>query len=104
VQRRLGVKVSLTTLFAQPVLKGLAEAIEEAARSHLPPIGVSTRDQPLPLSFAQQRLWFLAQLEGVSETYHVRVGLHLSGALDRAALQRALDRVVERHEALRTRF
>ena len=56
------------------------------------------------MSFAQQRLWFLAQMEGVSEAYHIPFGLCLNGALDRAALQQALDRMVVRHEALRTTF
>ncbi len=58
----------------------------------------------LPLSFAQQRLWFLAQMEGVSRAYHIPFGLRLNGELDRAALQEALDRIVFRHEALRTTF
>src|ERR1700728_3261088 len=58
----------------------------------------------LPLSFAQQRLWFLAQMEGVSEAYHIPFGLRLKGDLDRAALRRALNRMVVRHEALRTTF
>src|ERR1700728_3798001 len=58
----------------------------------------------LPLSFAQQRLWFLAQMEGVSEAYHIPFGLRLKGDLDRAALRRALNRVVVGHEALRTTF
>ena len=70
----------------------------------LPPILPISRDGPLPLSFAQQRLWFLVQLEGVSATYNVSGALRLSGLLDRAALHRALDRLVERHETLRTTF
>jgi arthrofactin-type cyclic lipopeptide synthetase C len=55
-------------------------------------------------SFAQQRLWFLAQLEGVSEAYHVPLRLRLRGHLNHAALRRALDRIRSRHEALRTSF
>jgi hypothetical protein len=58
----------------------------------------------LPLSFAQQRLWLLDQVEGASAAYHIPGGLELKGALNRKALMRALDRIVARHEALRTTF
>src|ERR1035441_3810779 len=57
-----------------------------------------------PLSFAQQRLWLLAQMERASEAYHIPLGLSLKGDLNRAALRGALDRILARHEALRTRF
>src|SRR5262249_18226223 len=57
-----------------------------------------------PLSYAQQRLWFLAQMEGGSEVYHIPFAVRLHGDLDRAALGKALDRIVERHEVLRTTF
>ena len=62
------------------------------------------RDGILPLSFAQQRLWFMGQMEGASETYHMPLALRLMGALDSSALRRALDRILARHEALRTTF
>ena len=55
-------------------------------------------------SFAQQRLWFLAQMNGASEAYHIPLALHLRGRLDKAALVQALDRLVARHEGLRTTF
>jgi amino acid adenylation domain-containing protein len=74
------------------------------ARSTLPPITAAGRDEPLPLSLAQQRLWFLAQMEGVSQAYHIPLGLRLTGELDGGALRRALDHLVIRHEALRTTF
>ncbi|HYD80319.1 MAG TPA: condensation domain-containing protein, partial [Paucimonas sp.] len=64
----------------------------------------ASRDLPLQPSFAQQRLWFLAQMKGGSEAYHIPLALQLSGPLDRPALQAALDRLVRRHEALRTTF
>src|SRR5262249_49062905 len=68
------------------------------------PVESLLRPERLLLSYAQQRLWFLAQLEGVSRAYHTSFGWFLKGELDAAALRRALDRVVARHEALRTTF
>src|SRR5215472_10189261 len=62
------------------------------------------RGEQLPLSFAQQRLWFLGQMEGGSEAYHSPMRMRLRGALDVGALRRALDRIVARHEVLRTTF
>ncbi|WP_419178841.1 amino acid adenylation domain-containing protein [Pseudomonas brassicacearum] len=104
VRLRLGVELSLAELFAHPQLMGLAQAVARAGRSTLPEIVRVARDEDLPLSFAQQRLWFLAQMEGASAAYHMPAGLRLRGVLDRLALQRALDRIVARHEALRTSF
>ncbi|NHB90497.1 condensation domain-containing protein, partial [Photorhabdus tasmaniensis] len=63
-----------------------------------------SREGELPLSFAQQRLWFLAQIEGVSETYHIPMALRLCGQLDVMAWQKALDTLFARHEALRSVF
>lgn len=62
------------------------------------------RSDRLPLSFAQQRFWFLAQIEGVSEAYHIPFRLRLKGRLDNEALRQSLKRIVARHEALRTTF
>ncbi|MDE5458733.1 amino acid adenylation domain-containing protein, partial [Bradyrhizobium sp. CSA112] len=62
------------------------------------------RDEPLELSFAQQRLWLLAQLDGVNSNYHIRGALRLSGDLDVGAWCRSLDRLFARHEALRSIF
>ncbi|WP_123417576.1 non-ribosomal peptide synthase/polyketide synthase, partial [Pseudomonas brassicacearum] len=104
VRLRLGVELGLTELFAQPQLMGLAQAVAVAGRSTLPEIVRVSRKDDLPLSFAQQRLWFLAQMEGASAAYHIPAGLRLRGVLDRLALQRALDCIVARHEALRTTF
>ncbi|RAA09406.1 non-ribosomal peptide synthetase, partial [Ralstonia pseudosolanacearum] len=104
VRTQLGAELGLTELFAQPSLSAVAQAIVRGQGSALPAITVADRGEPLPLSFAQQRLWFLAQMEGGSEAYHIPVGLRLKGELDAPALRRALDRIVARHEALRTCF
>ena len=104
LRQALGVEVALASLFAWPVLAEFAEVVREGVRSVLPPITAARRDQPLPLSFAQQRLWFLAQMQRIDNAYHVPLGLRLSGELDIGALRRALDRLVARHEALRTSF
>src|SRR5688572_7781378 len=84
----------------------LAEETKSRRQSadSIAPVAKAPRNQPLPLSFAQQRLWFLSRMEDVSKAYHIPVGLRLSGALDRDALRRALDRIVARHETLRTTF
>src|SRR5215510_5275455 len=99
------LKTRLTVPERERLLK-LAKSLNlnSAARAELPAITATERGARVPLSFAQQRLWFLAQLEGVSEAYHIPVGLRLRGGLEVGALRRALDRIVERHEALRTTF
>src|SRR5262245_57254989 len=67
-------------------------------------IPVVDRSAASCLSPGQERLWFLAQLPGASEAYHINAGMHLRGQLDELALRRALDHLVERHESLRTNF
>jgi hypothetical protein len=73
-------------------------------RGELPPIERAPRDERLPLSFAQERLWFIDRLEPGSATYNIPSAWRLCGALDAAALERALGEIVRRHEALRTVF
>ncbi|HEU4561224.1 MAG TPA: amino acid adenylation domain-containing protein, partial [Longimicrobium sp.] len=104
VRQVLGVEVALGELFTRPVLGDFARELEKAARSELPPIEPAGREGRLPLSFAQQRLWFLEQLGGLGSTYHLSTRLRLRGELNRTALVRALDGIVARHEALRTTF
>ncbi|HEU4561930.1 MAG TPA: amino acid adenylation domain-containing protein, partial [Longimicrobium sp.] len=104
VRRALGVDASLGDLFERPVLADLARGLETATRAELPAIVPVDRSAPLELSFAQQRLWFIEQMEGAGATYHLPMRLRLKGELDREALRRALDRIVARHEALRTSF
>jgi acyl carrier protein len=101
------MELSLRTLFEQPTIAGLAQKLQQGEQdiSIAPPMVPIERDnQLLPLSFAQQRLWFLAQLEGPSATYNIPLTLRLTGRLDVTALQYCLNRIVQRHEALRTHF
>ncbi|MFL6964670.1 amino acid adenylation domain-containing protein [Pseudomonas alvandae] len=104
----LGAELPLATLFASPTLKTMALAIEArrdagaVARASIRPL---SRDESLPLSFAQQRLWFLAQLDsGISNAYHIPLALRLRGQLNADGLQQALDALWSRHEALRSVF
>ncbi|GAB2879590.1 hypothetical protein GCM10027277_55990 [Pseudoduganella ginsengisoli] len=105
VRARLGVELALRDIFAAPTLAGMAAAL--AAASHAAPAAITpvARDGALPLSFSQQRLWFLDRLDhSASVAYHMPAAMRLAGPLDKAALQAALDRVVDRHESLRTVF
>ena len=103
-----GVDVPLADLFDQPTVAGLARRVEEALRvgagQQSPPIKPVPRDGDLPASFAQQRLWFLDQLEPGNATYNIPIAVRLVGDLDPDALERAFNEVVRRHEALRTTF
>src|SRR3712207_2928716 len=73
-------------------------------RSELPPIERAAREGGLPLSFAQERLWFIDRLEPGSAVYNIPVAWRLGGVLDESALERSLGEIVRRHEALRTVF
>jgi amino acid adenylation domain-containing protein len=108
VRDAFGVEVTLRQLFEGPTIAELAEKVETALRGEdglkSKPILPVSRDSSLPLSFAQQRLWFLAQLEPDSPLYNVSVAVRLSGQLKIKELQQTLDEIVRRHESLRTSF
>ncbi|MFC9249723.1 amino acid adenylation domain-containing protein, partial [Streptomyces sp. NPDC057136] len=104
IREAFGVEVALSALFDRPTVRGLATTIETSAGDAAPPMRAVERDQPLPLSFAQQRLWFLDQLEPGSTEYNMSTRLRLTGGVDLAALGAALDAMVARHEVLRTRL
>jgi amino acid adenylation domain-containing protein len=104
----LGVDLPLRALFDGPRVEALAAQVDGLLRrargTSAPPLVPVERDGPLPLSFAQQRLWFIDQLEPGSAAYNMPAALRIRGALDTDALRRALDEIVARHESLRTRF
>ena len=86
--------------------RALLEALLEAEKGQYKKATIPSRQdtKPAPLSFAQERMWFLYQLEGGSNTYNVPFAIRLRGNLDIACLERSLNQVVERHEILRTSF
>ncbi|GAB3356920.1 amino acid adenylation domain-containing protein [Lysobacter tyrosinilyticus] len=100
-----GVEISLRDLFARPIVAALAELVQMGQRLDDVPLAARDRDGPLELSFAQRRLWFLDQLDhAAGAAYHMPAAMHIQGALDRQALRATLDRIVARHEVLRTCF
>jgi amino acid adenylation domain-containing protein len=111
VRTDLAVELAPRELFAHPTIAGLAGRIERlqggtevAELPPLPPIRPVPRNGPLPLSFAQERVWFLEQLTPATRAYNAQAEIRLAGPLDAAALSRALVEIVRRHEVLRTGF
>src|SRR5581483_6061187 len=104
----LKVELPLRTLFEAPTVAELARQVELSLGSRplfqMPPLQAVSRERALPLSFAQQRLWFLDQLEPGNAAYLIAGGWHLDGVLDLKALQGSLQELVNRHESLRTTF
>ncbi|MFH8349192.1 amino acid adenylation domain-containing protein, partial [Streptomyces sp. NPDC018045] len=103
VKAALGAEISVRVLFEAPTVAGLAGRLDEfeAVRPALVPVD---RPDPLPLSFGQQRMWFLHSLEGPNATNNIPLAIRLTGALDVSALEAAWADVVARHETLRTRY
>ncbi len=102
------IEMSVRTLFESPVLTDLAVRIEVAMQDQsgrtVPPLTPALRTQELPLSFAQQRLWFLDQLSPNSNAYNISAAVHIETELNVAALEQSIADVVRRHETLRTTF
>ena len=108
VRETFQIDLALRRLFELPTISALADALQETGgnghRFHPPSIEVISRGQSLPLSFAQQRLWFLDQLNPGSSAYNVPLAVRLSGNLDLVALEQSVNAIVRRHESLRTTF
>ncbi|CAA9299457.1 Polyketide synthase modules and related proteins, partial [uncultured Leptolyngbya sp.] len=104
----LKVELPISSLFASPTVAELAQRIEAGDQEkpflQAPPIRPVSRNQNLPLSWNQQRLWFLAQLEPNSPVYNEPFTIRFPGAIDVDALSKALNEIIKRHESLRDRF
>ena len=105
---QFSVELELRSVFETPTVAGLAQKIESALRDHqglqVPPIKRVNRESRLPLSFAQQRLWFFDQMEPGSAVYNIHAAVRLEGELEVWALEASLRRIIQRHEVLRTKF
>jgi amino acid adenylation domain-containing protein/non-ribosomal peptide synthase protein (TIGR01720 family)/FkbM family methyltransferase len=108
LREAFGVEMPLRDLFESPVLASLAARVEAArgdwAGLSAPPLVPVPRERSLPLSFAQQRLWFIDQIEPGTSLYNIPAALRVEGPLDSSVLALCLGEVVRRHEALRTVF
>ncbi|WP_240364873.1 condensation domain-containing protein, partial [Pseudomonas syringae] len=105
LRRKLGTRLTLRELFDDPTVRGLAARVEVASPEQSQAIPRANRKGRIALSFSQQRLWFLDHLDAAAgAAYHLPIALRLSGELDPDALHAALDRLVARHEILRTSF
>ncbi len=108
IREAFQVELPLRRLFEVPTVAGLAEsiAVAQSAGQNLlaPPILPIPRDGNLPLSFAQQRLWFIDQLEPGNSAYNIPAAIRLRGPLNLPALEQSLNEIVKRHESLRTTF
>ena len=104
ITRWLHVEVPLRCVFGHPTIQGMAKQMESLGEhsKNSRPIEQADRNQPLPMSFAQQGMWLLHQTLPDLAVYNVPVAFHLSGRVDRERVRRVLQVIVERHEVLRT--
>jgi amino acid adenylation domain-containing protein len=108
ISEAVQIELPFPIFFEKRTVAELAESIEAALRGEqglrMPPVLPVSRDRELPLSFAQQRLWFFDQLEPNSPAYNIQDAVRLAGRLDARALEQTLNEIVQRHEILRTSF
>ncbi|HEY0143904.1 MAG TPA: amino acid adenylation domain-containing protein, partial [Thermoanaerobaculia bacterium] len=106
IRRQLGIDLSLSALFARPTVADFAELLRGAGTSDVPAIVPFDRTKVtrLPLSFVQERLWFIDQLQPGSAGYNVPLALTITGELNADHLDHAFNQIIARHEALRTVF
>ncbi|MBZ5494659.1 MAG: amino acid adenylation domain-containing protein, partial [Acidobacteriia bacterium] len=103
IRALLGADIQVSTVFEAPSVAKLAAKLS-GARSSRVALEQKLRPEHLPLSYGQQRLWFIDKLKGSSTEYTIPVRLRISGELDPVTLERAINTIVERHESMRTHF
>jgi amino acid adenylation domain-containing protein len=104
VRVEFGVELPLRSLFERSTVAGMVESLEQARRVEAPPVRPVRRDGELPLSFAQERLWFLDRLMPGSPFYNLPAGVRLLGPVEFRALEECFNEILRRHEVLRTAF
>ncbi|WP_075343710.1 non-ribosomal peptide synthetase [Tenacibaculum agarivorans] len=103
IRKELEIEVAIRDIFEYTTISSLALHITTCSRSSiLPEVTLQEKEANIPLSFNQERLWFLDQLQGRSDEYHIPVIEHLEGDLDINAVEEALRTIIDRHEILRT--
>lgn len=105
IQQKYSIELLISDIFEHPTISGLAARIERQKKSCYPeiqPLSNKERNQGVPLSYAQQRLWFLDQLIQKDGLYNISLAIRVQGSLDHDALQKAFNFLVNRHEILRT--
>ena len=103
IKATFGVTVSVRDIFATPTISNLVKTISEATISNVPAITVRERPKHIPLSYAQERLWFVDKLQG-SNAFHIPGVLRIHGELNIELFSKALKILIQRHESLRTVF
>jgi tyrocidine synthetase-3 len=106
IREETGLDISLRAFFESPCIRSLAEnmPVKESESHHLPTIPRTGKQENIPLSFSQERLWFLQQLDQESRAYHVPRALRIRGRLDITLFERTFTEIIRRHEILRTVF
>ena len=108
VRKLFSVEVAVRALFESPTVAALAQQIEQEIKAgpetRVAPIERVSREAPIPVSFAQQRLWFLHELTPESTAYQLHLSLRINGPLETHVLERVFTEIVRRHEILRTTF
>ncbi|MBC9929148.1 non-ribosomal peptide synthetase [Chitinophaga qingshengii] len=103
IRREMNTELTIKSLFLYPTIAGLADLVQAAGEGlQLPPVEAAERPEHIPLSYSQERLWFIDQLEEGSTQYHLPAILHLRGKLNKTALAFSIQGIIARHEVLRT--